>query len=270
MLFIGIDLAWSEGGGSKKAKESGAVILDASGAVLHANWIVGVEETVNWLEKHVPCCTRALLVVDAPLVVNNDTGQRVCERQVGQRYGRWKVSANSTNKETKYLSGVELRRRLAKCGWSYSDGCAGPPQEGRHMSECYPYTAIVGVAELGYKERPKYKRKPKGVSTQEFRAIRARECDELIHRIDQIPSTLPPLKLRSNPATRTLVEESSPGQDTEYKHREDLLDAVICAWTAALWASRGRKRCQVLGCEDAAPEGLRATIVAPARSEQRS
>jgi predicted RNase H-like nuclease len=30
---------------------------------------------------------------NAPLVVDNPTGQRPYETQVGQRYGRWKVSA---------------------------------------------------------------------------------------------------------------------------------------------------------------------------------
>lgn len=270
MLFAGIDLAWSEGVRSKKPQETGAVVLDAQGTVLHADWTVGVTDAVEWVQEHVPEHADALLFVDAPLVVNNHVGQRVCETQVGQRYGRWKVSANSTNKASKHLAGVELRERLTARGWCYSDGCAGPPQVGRHLSECYPYTTIVGVAELGYcEERPRYKRKPRRMSSDAFRPIRAGECDELIRRIGRLPSWVSPPNLQAYPATGALVAEPSPLQDAQYKHREDLLDAVICAWTALLWASQGGERCQVLGCEDAESGGLRATIVAPARTEQR-
>jgi predicted RNase H-like nuclease len=35
-----------------------------------------------------------------------------------------------------------------------------------------------------------------------------------------------------------------------YKHREDLIDACLAAWTAALWIERGADRCQVLGEHD--------------------
>lgn len=79
----------------------------------------------------------------------------------------------------------------------------------------------------------------------------------------------PPINLASHPATRALLDPSPLGS-AEYKHREDLLDASICAWTAALWATGGRERCQVLG-EDSDPDerGRRAVIIAPAREEQR-
>ena len=36
-------------------------------------------------------------MVDAPLVVRNATGMRPSEREIGRRYGRWKVAANATN-----------------------------------------------------------------------------------------------------------------------------------------------------------------------------
>ena len=55
-----------------------------------------------------------------------------------------------------------------------------------------------------------------------------------------------------------------------HKHREDLLDAVVCAWTAAIWHQRGAARTQVLGAtSEPDAQGRRGTIVAPARPEQR-
>jgi hypothetical protein len=69
-----------------------------------------------------------LVFVDAPLVVDNPSGQRDCERQVGQRYGRWQVSANSTNEAGRHRAGVTLRQLLEQDGWSYDDGHGGPPR----------------------------------------------------------------------------------------------------------------------------------------------
>ena len=266
-FHIGIDLAWIADG--KKGNESGVVMLDSTGNVAEAGWTVGVDETVRWLDRHSPA--DVLLFVDAPLVVNNEKGQRLCEKEVGQRYGRWKVSANSTNRNSANLGGVELLDRLLARSWTYHDGTRGPPATpGRFVSECYPYTTIVGACELGYgSERPVYKRQPKGMSRADFRKLRSAECDELVRRVSQLTAANPPMKLLAHPETARLVAEKSPKTDQEYKHREDLLDAAICAWTAALWDRAGETRCQVLGRGEPLSTCLRSTMIAPARREQR-
>lgn len=268
MFHIGIDLAWADNV-KKRANESGIVKLNPRGHVDAAGWVVGLDEAVAWLDCHAPA--DSLLFIDAPLVVNNATGQRVCEKQVGQRYGRWRVSANSTNCRSTHLAGVELLSLLVARGWKYHDGLHGPPVAARRfVSECYPYATIVGAHELGYtEERPRYKRQPKGMSMTDFRPLRKVECDELIRRVARLEDADPPMSLRTHPDTRKLVEEKSPNNDKDYKHREDLLDAALCAWTAALWTRWGKKRCQVLGSDDATSSGVKATIIAPARPEQR-
>ena len=267
-ICIGIDLAWADDG-DRKPNESGVVMLDHKGAVVSAGWTVGVSDTVAWLHENAPA--NALLFVDAPLIVNNESGQRLCEKQVGQRYGRWRVSANSTNRQSPRLAGVDLMERLLALGWSYADGTQGPPmQSGRFVSECYPYTTIVGAAELGYdEERPRYKRKPGHMRIAKFRPLRAAACDELISRVAALKHANPPMDLESHPETRRLVTENSPATDKAYKHREDLLDAAICAWTAAFWLWWGTARCQVLGMGDTCSGDHLATIIAPALPEQR-
>lgn len=212
--------------------------------------------------------------MDAPLLVlNQPRTQRLCEKQVGQRYGRWKVSANSTNLGTRHLAGVTLRRELEARGWAYDDGLSDRlPESARRVSECYPYTTLVGTHELAYDhERPLYKRKPRRLPAAEWRAMRAAACDELIRRINALSSTRPALDLRSNPVTRSLLEPS-PLEHVAYKHREDLIDALLAAWTAALWHGHGLARCQVLGADDPLVDarGAHATIIAPARQEQRA
>jgi hypothetical protein len=74
-----------------------------------------------------------------------------------------------------------------------------------------------------------------------------------------------------NPGVRiaaVIDGDQFPLDDQAYKHRDDLLDAALCAWTAALWHRQGVKHCQVLGD---APGLARpaATIIAPARMNQR-
>jgi hypothetical protein len=78
------------------------------------------------------------------------------------------------------------------------------------------------------------------------------------------------MDLQSHPATAALAATPSPAITAPYKQREDLLDAAIYAWTAALWHQFGNERCQVLGViADVAPVRPIASIIAPARPEQR-
>jgi predicted RNase H-like nuclease len=265
MRVLGIDLAWATDKKSGLPNETGVVAVEQDGTVVTAGWTRGLDETVDWINAHAAHDTLAM--IDAPLVVTNESGQRLCEKQTGQRYGRWKVSANSTNMRSPRLGGQELRLRLEDNGWTYNSGWDGPPEAGKHLSECYPYTALVGAVELGYEhERPVYKRKPKRMPAVEFRRLRAAACDDLIGRLDSLADVDPRLRLREHPMTGVLIEEPSPLADAAYKHREDLIDAAICAWTGLLWLRFGMSRCQVLGeSEGVAP----ATIIAPARPEQR-
>lgn len=119
------------------------------------------------------------------------------------------------------------------------------------MSECYPYITIVGVAELGFDvERPRYKRPPKGTLTTRSHPLRAAGCERLISALAGLENADPPLHLRSHETTARLLDEPSPLASRAYKHREDLIDAVICAWTGLLRLRHGFERCQVLGLTD--------------------
>jgi predicted RNase H-like nuclease len=269
MRYLGIDLAWGEGSEAKPANRSGVVALEPDGRITDANWTTGLDETVAWINHHAADDT--LLFVDAPLVITNTTGPRLADRATGQRYGRWWVSANSVNLNSPRKADVHLRQQLETLGWHYSDGRDGPPSHGRIPSECYPYTAIVGVPELGYDDkRPAYKRASKGMKVAEAWPIRTAACDELVRRFGHLADFDPPVDLASHAETRRLLEEPSPPRWPDYKLREDLLDAAICAWTAAYWSRHGLDRSQLLGMPEAPTDDpLVATIIAPARPEQR-
>lgn len=257
-LVLGIDLAWGESTASRPANETGVAAVDELGRVLDAGWTVGVGETVTWIQEWATDDT--LVMVDAPLVITNASGQRACETQVGRFYGRAKVSANSTNLASPRKAGVQLLAELEALGWGYSDGFTGPPKGGRTVSECYPYATIVGAAVLAYAERPRYKRAPKGMRAAPFRVLRQIECDGLIRRLASVDSTAARIDFSSHAETRKLLVEPSPLADKEYKHREDLIDALICAWTGHLWLSDADGM-HVLGVSDGS--GRSASIIAP-------
>ncbi|TFC81344.1 DUF429 domain-containing protein [Cryobacterium cheniae] len=270
MNYIGVDLAWGEGTATKAAKETGLVRIDSSGTVLDAGWARGIDAVVEWLVSN--SAAGDVIAIDAPLVVANATGMRECEREVAQRYGQWQVYANPSNLGRPWFGGVTLRQRLEQVGFVYTDGRTPPRPDTVQFFECYPYTTLVGAPELGYEvERPRYKRfNPALPSPAARRHFRASECDELLRRMLRLTDVSPALDLRSHPVTAALIDDESPLNDAAYKHREDLLDAALCAWTAALWAHFGLERCQILGELDAPDtEGRIPVIIAPARPEQR-
>jgi predicted RNase H-like nuclease len=266
--FIGVDLAWREGSADLVANETGVAVIDADGRVLDAAWKRGVEQTIAWWTAQ-PQTAMLSCSSTRRSRVRNETGQRLCEKQVGQRYWRWKVSANTTNTvRPNWRRAVPAPGRTVR--WRYSDGSGGPPRAGRIISETYPYATLVGAAELGYDtERPRYKRKPRRLRAAQWRTERAATCDTLIERLGRLADADPPLLLHSHPVTRELAEQPSPVIDSAYKHREDLIDALLCAWTASLWTRHGFDRCQVLGLPANATGDPAATMIVPARPEQR-
>ncbi len=96
--YLGIDLAWGEGSQARPASRSGVVALEPDGRIVNAGWTIRLAETIEWIEAN--SLEDTLVFVDAPVLIDNEHGQRLAERQVGQRYGKWWVSANSTNRRS--------------------------------------------------------------------------------------------------------------------------------------------------------------------------
>jgi predicted RNase H-like nuclease len=98
------------------ANETGVAVVDGDGQILDAGWTRGVGQAIGWADSAAGDGD-AVLFADAPLVVRDGPGQRVCETQAGQRCGRWKVSANTTNAHPSRLAGVQFPRLAGLSGW---------------------------------------------------------------------------------------------------------------------------------------------------------
>ncbi len=135
--YLGIDLAW------RGVNETGVVALQHDGSISDAGWLTSTHDVAQWIDDH--AAEDSFTFIDAPLVIENPDGMRECEREVGRRYGRWKVAANASNTSSTGQEGVALRSLLEDRGFQYDDGTAGNDVGGRRILECYPYTTIVGV-----------------------------------------------------------------------------------------------------------------------------
>jgi predicted RNase H-like nuclease len=90
MRFFGIDLAFSEG------NPSGIYTLDEKGAHVASSYLFRDEEIVGYFAEH-RSPEGNVILVDAPLCMPNETGQRTCENLIGKSYGRNHASCHSSN-----------------------------------------------------------------------------------------------------------------------------------------------------------------------------
>jgi predicted RNase H-like nuclease len=82
--YLGVDPAWRGDRVDLPTNETGVAATDSDRQVLYAGSNPGVQETIAWANSAARGGD-AFMFVDAPLVVRNETGQRLCEPQVGQR-----------------------------------------------------------------------------------------------------------------------------------------------------------------------------------------
>ena len=281
-LFHRIDLAWGLGG-RRPPNETGLCALDETGCILDAGWTRGPGAVDEWvgtmLAQHRAAGETVVIAIDAPLIVPNETGMRACERDVGRCYGRWKVGANASNRALASRAGEALLDLLEQRGVAYTDGTTPAAPGAAVAFECYPYTTLVGVDAFGYDdERPRYKRLDRSIASSEAKIRRAAATDELILRLDRLAEADadPRLDVRSHAVTAEIAATlTPPSGEKSRKHREDLIDAALCAYTAAFWHRHGSPRTQALGTLDPATvdrdaRGRVASIVAPARRTARA
>jgi predicted RNase H-like nuclease len=222
--FIGLDLAWREGRPGLPANETGIAVLDPHGAVVEAGWTSGPDETVEQIAA-AAAYEWALLFIDAPLVVTNPGGQRPCKTHVGQRYGRWKGQRQHDQPPFAATSRRDLAARARASGLAVLQRPRRTTGGGCWLSECYPYTTLVGASELGYEtERPRYKRKPRGMPVAHWRPLRQGACDDLIHRLIGLAQADPPLPASRSVSWTSLSGTCSAADEHEHVLRPAQLD----------------------------------------------
>lgn len=211
--YLGLDLAWSSG-------RTGLAVVDDTGRLLDSASVRSDDEIAAWVAPHLG--SLAVVGVDAPLVVPNETGNRDAERGLGRAYGAYGAGAYPANRTL--LGGEPRAARLAdRFGWAVDPGT--PVGPGRTVClEVYPHPALVALFGLPY--RLDYKRPPLARRLPGFGA--------LLGHLESVPE----LGLGGSARwreIRAVVADPRPG---DLDRVEDEVDAVVCAHLAWLWRHR--------------------------------
>lgn len=236
--FIGIDLAWQS-----DRNHSGGVVLQGDQRTVALCQVGSGFCTLAEVEEFIDSNTSAdtVIAVDAPLVINNASGQRPCETEVSRRFGAAHAGAHTANLGLyPDARSVQLARDLACRGFSHCPPQRGPTQGGKWFFEVYPHPAHVV---LFRRERIIKYKKGRVASRRdglaEFRT-------GLLHHLGAAQPSL-----AVNGALEALLEQPLETlRGIRLKHYEDQLDALLCAYLAAHFWAWGYERNEMIGSLD--------------------
>ena len=217
MYFVGLDLAWGE------KNQTGVVVIDAGGRVLHIGVAQEDDAIAAAVEPYVD--GDCLVAMDAPLIVENPTGHRPCERDLNRDFQRFDAGARPAFTERPEFKHPRGARIAARLGLDLDPASSS----GRRAIEVYPHPATVVL--FGLDKTVKYKR---GAF-----ADRQRELLRLMTFIEELDGATP--RLRANRSVgwvelrRRIEAATRPGQ---LDRDEDPVDALLCAYIALYWYHR--------------------------------
>jgi predicted RNase H-like nuclease len=220
VLLAGIDLAW------QATKNPSAVALGKlAGNTLALTRLkpalYGIENIRTVLAEE----RLHGLAVDAPLIINNLTGQRPCEKALSANY-RSRFAGCHPSNQTLYPNAlsVQLANQLSRIGFQHLGSADRPWQ-----IECYPHPSIVEM--FGLPERHKYKKGT--VAERRFGQIQLAMMIKSLAKSSILKLVLP------DDVLKLLDEHYIAGLSAQsLKSNEDGLDAVICLYIAGLYQER--------------------------------
>ena len=161
------------------------------------------------------------IAIDASLIINNKSGMRPCEKEIGSKYGARGAACHASN-TTLYpnADSVYLSNRLVKSGFRHLKG-------EQWQIECYPHPTLIEIFALSYRMRYK-----KG-NVAEKRAGQ-KELAALLRKLYH--SNI--LRLIFNEQASQILDESRMDslKGQALKSNEDALDSIICLYIAGLYA----------------------------------
>ncbi|WP_218080525.1 DUF429 domain-containing protein [Anthocerotibacter panamensis] len=225
MLFLGIDFGWRTG-------ESGLAALAWDGQCLTLKELtreLEPEAILAWVD-HWAAEGPALVSVDAPTLIPNETGMRLPDRLTHSHFGKYHAGCYPANLGRPFAQRtVALGCALEDRGFRHSPTIT-PQVPGRYQIECFPHPAIVHLFNLAL--ILKYKKGRLDARRLELERYRRLLLEQLPGHIPNLaPLELPPVP-QHGPALKAL---------------EDCLDGLICAYVGAHWWYWGLERNLVLG-----------------------
>jgi len=228
MQFIGIDLGWQSGG-------SGVCRLEQSPTGLRLVALAHFASkaaVLSWLDDHLPGEVPALIAVDAPTLIPNQTGMRLCDRLAHRYFGKYDAGCYPANLGRPFAPeliafGLALEHR----GFEHAADIE-PQTPGRYQIELFPHPATIHLFQLN--RILKYKKGRLSARRPELETLRQLQLSTL-------PNLSPSLPLQ------TAELPTIPAGGKALKVVEDQLDSLTCAYAGAHWWWWGLQRNWVLG-----------------------
>lgn len=219
MILAGVDLAWHcEKNGTAVAvgeMRSGALhVLKVHDCLRSRADIQAVLHSYDELRG---------VAIDAPLIIQNEVGQRHCERLIGKAYGAQKASCHTSNRTLYPEPGcVHLSEHLQQEGFIHL-----APSAEKWQIECYPHPALIEI--FGLAERLPYK---KGRVTD--RRSGQAQLSAMIISLQYSPVLA--MRFGSDLLDRLQPAHVELLKGAALKNNEDVLDALICLYIAGLYS----------------------------------
>ncbi|NJO39459.1 MAG: DUF429 domain-containing protein [Cyanobacteria bacterium CRU_2_1] len=250
MKFLGIDLGW-------QSQPSGLCCLDwqsNSLRLLELRRLETIADILAWVDVQVDSGASAVIAVDAPTLIPNQSGMRLPDRLTHKHFGRYHAGCYPANLNRPFAQRtVNFGLSLAARGFAHAPAIQ-PKQTGRYQIEVFPHPATIHL--FGLTRILKYK---KGKLLE--------RRSELVKLRDYILTVLPTLEpcldLAASADIQTLIPEV-PRTGIALKQLEDQLDSLICAYVAAHWWYWGLARNWVLGAATPEESCVTGYIIVPA------
>lgn len=222
-FYLGIDIAW----GDKKG--DGLCLIEADrerAKVVSIDYTHGDEALMAWVKARVPTDAAALVTIDGPIVILNETGTRPIDRLTHRLFHRQHAACHPANLN-RCPRPPRVRRLFEQIdfvtGWDAALGT-------RLVAEVYPHPAMVRFFQL---ERIlKYK---KGSITE--RRLEFKRLQKLLKHL--LKNEFPELEI-GREATALLKAEWT-------KPVEDRLDGFFCALIGYHHGKHAGLRSEVIG-----------------------
>ncbi|MEM9816691.1 MAG: DUF429 domain-containing protein [Cyanobacteria bacterium P01_D01_bin.6] len=228
MYFVGIDLGWQSGG-------SGICLLQQVPTglqLLNFDHCDTRTDVLALLDRWLPPETPALIAVDAPTLIPNETGMRECDRLAHRYFGKYDAGCYPANRGRPFATALlEFGSELEARDFQHAPHLF-PQQAGRYQIELFPHPATIHLFRL-----PKILKYKKGRMAERRQALaRLRHL-----QLTTFSTLVPALPLQESDLP------SLPAGGKALKAVEDQLDSLTCAYAGAHWWWWGRERNWVLG-----------------------
>jgi predicted RNase H-like nuclease len=226
MKFIGIDLGWQAGA-------SGLCALELVGESLKLQALdckATLAEVLDWVDAIAPPPTPAIIAVDAPTLIPNETGMRVPDRLAHKYFGKYHAGCYPANLGRPFAQRlVQFGCDLEARGFAHAP-TIWPNRPARYQIEVFPHPATIQL--FGLSQILKYKKGRLAERKVALELLRA-------YLLEKLPHHQPPLICSELP--------NIPTAGKAMKAIEDQLDSLLCAYVGAHWWYWGSARNWVLG-----------------------